>query len=476
MTEEEILGADTTDDKGSGSSRRIERKRSRGLLSFRNIALLSLVVVGGAVGYEVWRNPELVGGSKVGGAPNLDATPAGDQLRTSERYADNLRRQNEDGARQAEESGDSFVAVPDEPLRQIDEPAPTVVTNQNRPLPPANPAPERAPAETVVIERPQAPVRQQASPTPPQSAPDYTRINQLAQLMASQQQGLVQAWQAQPSGVTVVVEQDLVSQDDPSPTDLTTSSGTRPTGSAAAPANILARAGDVVLAATIITNDSDTPGPVVAEIRRGPLRGARLVGGFQPNQNNTHLIVQFDTAVLTDGTEIPISAYAVDARQKSLAVRTDLDRRLFQRYAPRVAAAFVSGLGDALSDPGTSLVDLGGVTGISRPAATFEQGVYSGLAEVGNDLAGEFVAAAPRGPLLSFFDARLVFFVALFAFHIRWWTFLLLILALAVFSAANQLNYSPESLWRLLKSKLTGSRRPAVPYTRQRPMVEYRCQ
>lgn len=77
-------------------------------------------------------------------------------------------------------------------------------------------------------------------------------------------------------------------------------------------------------------------------------------------------------------------------------------------------------------------------------------------------------------PHLTLFDARLVFFVALFVFHIRWWTFFLLIIALTVFGVANQLNYSLESIWRLARSRLVGSRRPAVPYTRLRPMVDYR--
>lgn len=76
-------------------------------------------------------------------------------------------------------------------------------------------------------------------------------------------------------------------------------------------------------------------------------------------------------------------------------------------------------------------------------------------------------------PNLTLFDARLVFFVALFVFHIRWWTFLLLIAALTIFAVANQLNYSLESIWRLFRSKLTGTRRPAVPYTRLRPMVDF---
>ena len=205
---------------------------------------------------------------------------------------------------------------------------------------------------------------------------------------------------AQPSAVTVVVEEDLDPGEEAAPSVRTSDGAPRRSGPPVL-SEPLVRAGEVVLASTIITNDSDTPGPVLAEIRKGPLRGARMRGGFESNQSNTHLIDRFATAVLADGAQIPISAYAVDARQKSLAVRSDLDRRLFERYPPRVAAAFVSGVGDALSDPGTTLIDLGGVTGATRPAPTIKQGVYGGLAEVGNDLAGEFVQCAPKSPLIS---------------------------------------------------------------------------
>lgn len=381
-------------------ARKVRRKQKKGLLSFRNVALISVLVVGGAVGFEVWRNPELIGGSKVGGTPNLDVTPAGDQLESSERYADNLDRQNEQGAQDAIDADESFIATPDQPLRDIDTPVAPVVTNQNRPLPPANAKPPAEQPQTVIIDRVEPQIPRQPTPAPSAAPPNYNRINQLTQLMSAQQQGLNQAWAAQPSGVTIVIDQELYSEPAPElvgSADVSSS----PNALNTSPPDLLAKAGDVVLASTIITNDSDTPGPVVVEVRRGPLTGARLIGNFQANTNNTHLIVQFSQAVLPDGTTVPVAAYAVDARQRSLAVRTDLDRRIFQRYAPRVAAAFVTGLGDALSDPGTTLIDLGGATGVTRPEASLEQGVYSGIAQVGNDLAQEFVQAAPQGPLIS---------------------------------------------------------------------------
>lgn len=76
-------------------------------------------------------------------------------------------------------------------------------------------------------------------------------------------------------------------------------------------------------------------------------------------------------------------------------------------------------------------------------------------------------------PHLMFFDARLIFFIALFGFHIRWWTFILLVLAIAGFTGASYFNYTLENVVRLMRSKTVGPFRPAVPYTRLRLMVDY---
>jgi len=45
---------------------------------------------------------------------------------------------------------------------------------------------------------------------------------------------------------------------------------------------------------------------------------------------------------------------------------------------------------------------------VTRPAATIDQGLYRGLAEVGNDLAGEFVLSAPRGQLISLRSRQII--------------------------------------------------------------------
>ena len=116
-----------------------------------------------------------IGPSRLSRKPNVDDTPAGDQLRTSERYQDNLRQQNEDGAREAQEGDTSFIATPDETLRQIDGKPPAIAPNGNPPLPPANTPVETEPPRTVVIDREQ-PVQQHARPTVGQpDAPVHVR-------------------------------------------------------------------------------------------------------------------------------------------------------------------------------------------------------------------------------------------------------------------------------------------------------------
>lgn len=73
---------------------------------------------------------------------------------------------------------------------------------------------------------------------------------------------------------------------------------------------------------------------------------------------------------------------------------------------------------------------------------------------------------------LSFFEAGL-FFIVLFVFHIRWWTFAVLVVAIAGFRAAGSFNYALENVMRMARSKLVGSFRPAVASTRLRSMMDY---
>src|SRR5690606_30971110 len=74
---------------------------------------------------------------------------------------------------------------------------------------------------------------------------------------------------------------------------------------------------------------------------------------------------------------------------------------------------------------------------------------------------------------MAVFDARMVFFVALFLLHIRLWTFGVLVFACLVFFILEQRGLSLPAAGRLVRSLLAGSRRPAVFPGQRRSRISY---
>jgi intracellular multiplication protein IcmE len=358
--------------------------------------LQKVVVVGllasaaGFVGWQMLRPGELDASRVARGPSNIDATPAGGQLAESERYQDGLNSVNREGAERAQNSGSSFVPTPDEPLRNVDDvrdvtkdPAP------RRPIAPPNPQVTQR-VDHVTPDR--------------RTADDFSDINALAERMSAQQSALMTQWSPRPSGLTMVVQQELYKTPEQRRAEAEerakagTSNGTSTTG----PSDSLIKAGEFVFGRTVNASDSDTPGPVVAEImKEGPLYRARLLGSFQQNTNTNALIVEFNRMVLRDGRELAVSAYAVDATKGSIAVTSGVDKRWLERYGPRVAGAFIEGLGSTLGRVGDQVVVGNNSTTIVQPSATFKQGVYQGVGRIGEELAGEISNSAPKGPLVK---------------------------------------------------------------------------
>ena len=173
-----------------------------------------------------------------------------------------------------------------------------------------------------------------------------------------------------------------------------------------APGGILAKAGDVVYAHIINGTDTDTPGPIVARVTSGELRGAKLIGSFTANRETTAMIVSFDRVVLEDGTNLPTTAYAVDAVYGDLAIRSRFKGRYFQRYAPKLAGAFLRGTGTALAATGSQVVGVGETAVVVTPEQTGREAVAAGVADVGNQLASEIENLGPEGPLVQLFAGK----------------------------------------------------------------------
>ncbi len=145
--------------------------------------------------------------------------------------------------------------------------------------------------------------------------------------------------------------------------------------------NILVPAGTIEYAQLLTEANTDAPGPVLAQVMSGPFRGARLIGSFEATRN--YLVLSFSNMTL-EGVSTGINAIAIDPDTTLPGVITEIDRRYFSRILLPMAAEFVEGLGEAISESGRTTVTISGETvAESTDDADTEEEIASGIEEAG---------------------------------------------------------------------------------------------
>lgn len=152
---------------------------------------------------------------------------------------------------------------------------------------------------------------------------------------------------------------------------------------------ILVPAGTIEYAQMVTEANTDAPGPILAQIASGPLKGARLIGSFNVSSDaNQYLTLNFNTVVL-DGISYSVDAIAIDPNTTLPGVATDVDQRYLQRVALPTAAAFIKGLTEAISQSGATTItisDSSGTTTQQSSDLNSDQEVASGIAEAGETI------------------------------------------------------------------------------------------
>ena len=148
--------------------------------------------------------------------------------------------------------------------------------------------------------------------------------------------------------------------------------------------NIIVPAGTIEYGQLLLEANTDAPGPIMAQIVSGPLRGARLLGSFQ--STDEYLVLSFYTVVI-DGIDYPVEAVAIDPDTTLPGVITEIDHRYFKRVVLPMAAEFIEGLTEAISESGTTSVYItdSAVTQSTSNLNSREE-VASGIAEAGDKL------------------------------------------------------------------------------------------
>lgn len=159
---------------------------------------------------------------------------------------------------------------------------------------------------------------------------------------------------------------------------------------------VLMPAGRGVYARTVLAASSDQGGPVVVEALSGPIAGDRMTGSFERREER--LVVKLNSITLQDGTQQSIDALVIAPDSMETSVASNVDQHYTSRFVLPVAAAFVSGLGQAFAQSNQSVVagPLGGVTAFQRLNLGQQLGVGAGVA--GAQLGAILHDAAPKGP------------------------------------------------------------------------------
>lgn len=151
---------------------------------------------------------------------------------------------------------------------------------------------------------------------------------------------------------------------------------------------VIIPAGEIEYGQLIIEANSDVPGPVLALMVSGPLKGAKLLGTF--TVQNDYLTLTFNTLVY-EGQDIDIDAIALDPETTLPGMATEVDHRYLQRIVLPAAAAFVEGFADAISQTDATSIVIDTSGGGTTTTATdqdldTEEEVALGVKEAGEEV------------------------------------------------------------------------------------------
>lgn len=151
------------------------------------------------------------------------------------------------------------------------------------------------------------------------------------------------------------------------------------------------KAGTVLFAILDTGVNSDEPGPILATVVGGQLKGSKVVGSMAATPAPVGAGIEgvtltFNTLNIPDQPfSIPINAVAIDPITARTALADEVDHHYFLRYGTMFAAAFMQGYAKVITSQGTTTTAAtnGLVTQIQSPTLSNRQTILAALGEVG---------------------------------------------------------------------------------------------
>ncbi len=315
--------------------------------------------------------------SYIGASPDLSAVPATDQA--SPAFIEAIQETNEAAVEEAFKEGTSALPVPIEPPVGVIS-VPEADPDQEDPL-------QRW--RRLQEERLQREIQQRDTIAPVDTRDDIDpneAIQALSDLMSQQMSSVLESLeppQVQSMNLTGVEFLEKLEQQRQEEEELKLAELEEETSEETIE-KILLPGGRILYAQLLTEANSDVPGPVLAELMSGPLKGKRILGSFEVQSEL--LTLTFDTIVVDD-ENLSIDAVALDPNTTLPGLATEVDHRYFKRIILPAAAAFVEGLSNAISESGSTTITVSGenVTESTNDASN-DQEVASGIEEAGQEI------------------------------------------------------------------------------------------
>lgn len=141
----------------------------------------------------------------------------------------------------------------------------------------------------------------------------------------------------------------------------------------AAKGPMVIKTGDILFAVLDTSVNSDEPGPILATIVSGRLKGSKLIGSFNLPSNAEKMVITFNTLSMPgiDKT-ISVNAYAIDPDTARTALSSRTNHHYLMRYGALFASTFMAGFSTAIQSADTT-VSIGGTGGTTT--TTVQNGI-----------------------------------------------------------------------------------------------------
>ena len=123
------------------------------------------------------------------------------------------------------------------------------------------------------------------------------------------------------------------------------------------------KSGDILFAVLDTSVNTDEPGPILATIVSGRLKGSKLIGSFNLPSNADKMVVTFNTlSMLGADKTISINAYAIDPDTARTALSSRTNHHYLMKYGSLFASTFMAGFSSAIQSADTTIT-VGGTGG-----------------------------------------------------------------------------------------------------------------